>query len=120
MNRTILLLLTLIVITGSALGTYIVNHQKTTQFNAKTATDDQLKAVKMAQEQYVIKAKAGLDTRSGPCLDENLMPDWVADLVHNPRVRSDDQPENECQNFLNGKAKHFVELDLDGNVVRVQ
>ena len=120
MNRTILLLLSLVVITASALGTYYLNTRKTTLYNPQTANSEELEAVSRAQQQYVTKAKAGLDTRSGPCLDENLMPGWVADIVHNPRVRSDDLPENECKNYLSGMAKHFVELDLDGNVVRVQ
>ena len=55
-----------------------------------------------------------------PCLSENLTTGWVADLVHNPRIAEDDFPQNICQNFKNGTAKHFVEIDLSGNFVRAQ
>ncbi len=119
MNRTILLLLTLVVITATSLATYYINTKKSSQYRAGISGEAD-RAVQMAKEQYQIKKKAGVDFRLGPCLDNNLMTNWVADIVHNPRVRSDNQPENECSNYLIGKAQHFVELDVEGNVVRVQ
>src|SRR5260221_9727140 len=97
-NRTILTLVTLIVIMGSTLATYYFNNQKSSQYNPTQVSDEFRQAVQMAKEQYLIKQKAGMDFRSGPCLDNNLMSNWVADLVHNPRIRSDNQPENQCSN----------------------
>jgi hypothetical protein len=54
----------------------------------------------------------------GPCLGQ-IEPDWVLDVVHNPRTTADDLSENQCLDYTNSTAKHLVELDLDGNVVRV-
>ena len=60
------------------------------------------------------------DFSSGPCIAEELMPDWVADIAHNPREAVDNLPENQCQNYRNGTAHHFVELDPSGNVIRAE
>lgn len=73
-----------------------------------------------AKEFYNAFKAQGEDIANGPCLSENLTSGWVADLVHNPRIAEDDFPQNICQNFKNGTAKHFVEIDLDGNFVRAQ
>jgi hypothetical protein len=62
----------------------------------------------------------GVDISNGPCLSNDLMPDWVADIAHNPRQPIDNLPENQCSAFLEGKAHHFIELDLDGNLIRTQ
>lgn len=80
--------------------------------------DDQ--AVNQAQFLYREAKKRGVDLSSGPCLTEALMPGWVADLVHSPRQKIDDLPENQCRAYSNKDAKHFVELDLNGNVIRVR
>lgn len=60
------------------------------------------------------------DISTGPCLSNDLMKDWVVDIVHDPRESVDDQPHNQCQAYLEGRAKHFVELDIAGNLVRVK
>jgi hypothetical protein len=44
----------------------------------------------------------------------------VADVVHSPRDPIDDLPENQCQAYLEGRAKHFVEIDVNGNIIRVK
>ncbi len=77
-------------------------------------------AVFLAQGLYRKAVKEGVKFSSGPCLTNDLMPGWVADIVHNPRQPVDDLPGNQCQAYLEGRAKHFVELDLKGNVVRVK
>jgi len=77
-------------------------------------------AIAQAKEVYQQKKALGDDFTDGPCLTERLMDDWVVDIVHNPRLESDDLPNNQCQNFLNGTAHHFVELDIEGNLVRTQ
>ena len=45
--------------------------------------------------------------------------DYVVDIVHVPRTAEDDLLENQCQDYREGKITHFVELDKDGNVVRI-
>lgn len=71
-----------------------------------------------AKEFYNSLLAQGEDLTNGPCLTDNLTSGWVADLVHNPRLDVDNQPENQCPSYVNGTAKHFVELDLQGNFVR--
>lgn len=75
-------------------------------------------AMNNAQDLFVAYKKAGIDLSEGPCLSNDLMPGWVADLVHNPRIPSDDDLKNQCQAYLEKRAGHFIELDLNGNFVR--
>lgn len=77
-------------------------------------------ALNQAKELYQQKKGLGYDFSSGPCLTNDLTQDWVADLVHVPRIDSDNLPQNQCQAYLEGRAKHFVELDLEGNLVRIR
>ncbi len=119
LHNQLLFLLTLLVIVSSAAATYylVIKTQSNYKIGQSQTADE---AVRRALEQYAQKKSRGEDLRNGPCLNNQLMADWVADLVHNPRAKSDDLPSNQCKAFLDGKATHFVELDLDGNVVRVQ
>lgn len=77
-------------------------------------------AINQAQYFYGQKKMRGEDLSNGPCLTESLMPDFVVDIVHNPRLPIDDLPENQCQSYREGRVKHFVELDINGNLVRAQ
>lgn len=85
----------------------------------KTRTADPDLAVTKAKEAYRAKVAEEVDLSSGPCIVEDLMPGWVADVAHNPRQPMDDLPENQCAAFREGRAKHFVELDLSGEVITV-
>jgi hypothetical protein len=87
---------------------------------------EKAKAVGVAKQLYKIaKAYGDFDITKGPCIG-NPIPkvgngDWVADLVHVPRQPEDDDPANQCPLFVDGKAHHFVELDIKtGKVIRVQ
>jgi len=77
-------------------------------------------AVNQAKYFYEQKKLRGEDFSNGPCLSNDLMPGWVVDIVHQPRQAIDDLPENQCPSFIEGRAKHFVELDTLGNLVRIQ
>ncbi len=79
------------------------------------------KAVYQAQAIYKAKRNAGEDLSQGPCIANDLMPGWVADIVHKPRIEAiDDLEKNQCPSFIEGKATHFVELDPEGNILRVR
>ena len=52
----------------------------------------------------------GTDLSSGPCLGL-IATDWVCDVAHTPRLAVDNLPANQCVDFANGKAHHFVEVD---------
>ncbi len=77
-------------------------------------------AVNQAKYFYNQRKQIGEDFSSGSCLSNALMPGWVVDIVHSPRQSVDDLPENQCSAFIEGRAKHFVELDTLGNLVRAQ
>lgn len=60
---------------------------------------------------------AGADYSDGPCLSDEIVPDWVCDVAHSPRTAADNVPENQCSEY--GKsAHHFVELDTKCNFIR--
>lgn len=60
---------------------------------------------------------ANIDFSSGPCLDDNLMEDWVCDMAHDPRQPVDDIKTNQCPSF-GTKANHFIEVDENCRLIR--
>jgi len=62
---------------------------------------------------------ASIDISSGPCLSNEIQRDWVCDMVHNPRIPTDNLLDNQCSSFTKGNARHFVEVDSNCEVVRV-
>ena len=77
-------------------------------------------AVNQAKNLYEARKKEKMDFSNGPCLSDALMSGWVADIAHNPRTQIDDLPQNQCPAYREGKAKHFVELDTNGELIRVK
>ncbi len=63
---------------------------------------------------------AGTDLSNGPCLGNPIagIPTWVCDVAHQPRAAVDNEPANQCSSFRQAKAKHFVEVDEDCNVIK--
>jgi hypothetical protein len=76
-------------------------------------------AVAAAKAAYADAHSRGVDMANGPCLGV-VLPDWVADVAHDPRAPVDDDPANQCEAYRSGEAHHFVELDPDGNLIRAQ
>ena len=120
-----LLILVLFVIAVVSLA--IVYVHETNPFNApiegnyKPGLDEEIdNAVKKAMDVYKNRKDAGEDFETGPCLSNDLLPDWVVDIAHNPRQALDNLPENQCAAYIEGRAKHFVELDLEGEVIRIK
>lgn len=119
-QKTIFLIITLFVITVVSLVTVIVSEKKEAVYKPGENGEND-RAVNKAIEIYNEKKNLGYDFTNGPCLTNDLLPLWVADIVHNPRDKEIDNLEkNQCQAYLEGRAKHFVELDINGNVVRVK
>jgi len=58
---------------------------------------------------------------SSACIGNPMQsfPDYVCDLAHNPREAVDDLPENQCSAYREGKAKRFVEVDTNCNVIKI-
>jgi hypothetical protein len=44
---------------------------------------------------------------------------YSIDIVHVPRTSEDDKIENQCEEYLNGKTNHFLELNKEGNIIRI-
>ncbi len=44
---------------------------------------------------------------------------YAVDLVHVPRTAEDDLTENQCGDYMNGFVKYFIELDKNGEIVRI-
>lgn len=80
-----------------------------------------VKDIAVAQTQELCRQKLSLgeDLTVGPCLGI-MAPDWVGDVAHNPRQAVDNLPENQCPEFREGKAHHFVEVDPACNFIKVQ
>lgn len=79
-----------------------------------TVKDDILKN---ALNLYLEKKREGINMENGPCLGK-LAEDWVLDIAHNPRQPIDNKPQNQCQDFTEGKVHHFIELDPTGKLIR--
>jgi len=61
----------------------------------------------------------GRDFEVGPCLSNEILPDWVCDIAHSPRQPVDNDPANQCSAFNEAEASHFVEVDGNCNIIKV-
>ncbi len=113
-NLLVFLILTTIVIT--AFLTLTLNSG-----NPKSISRAELEtAINQANHLYRQEKSKGRDFSTGPCLSDALLPGWVVDIAHNPRLPIDDLPQNQCLVNSEGRLKHFVELDPDGNLIRAK
>lgn len=116
MPKLALLALASMVIIITAVATLLFNNvgQRTPSKSESDTASNQAKFL------YRQKKDRGEDLSSGPCLSNALMPNWVADIAHNPRLPIDDLQANQCPAYLEGRAQHFVELDPSGNLIRAK
>lgn len=78
-------------------------------------------AITAAKAAYEKARLEGRDLSSGPCIADPLpVPNWVADIAHDPRQPVDDDPANQCSTYRSGESEHFVELDPEGNLIRAE
>ncbi len=77
---------------------------------------EQQQAISGAMELYNQKKADGMEFNS-QCL--GTVDDYAVDIVHVPRTEEDNLPENQCEDYRTGKVHHFIELDKDGNIVKV-
>lgn len=66
--------------------------------------------------------KDTISYEDGPCLSDAYgfkLDDWVCDVSHNPRVEIDDDKENQCKEYVNKNANHFVEVDENCGLIRI-
>lgn len=67
--------------------------------------------VDKAKQLFQDKKSGGVSMSNGPCL--GTVDGWAVDVVHNPRTSVDDLSANQC-----GVSSHFIELDVNGNLVQ--
>jgi hypothetical protein len=99
---------------------FVLYFQRDTKFIYKQGVSAEFDRAAQAALNIFNQEAKNRDLSNGPCLTNDLIPGWVADVVHNPREQVDDLPENQCQAYIEGRAKQFVELDLKGNIVRIK
>jgi hypothetical protein len=85
---------------------------------SRTDASDRDLAIQKAKELFEQKRAEEMDFSNGPCLSDEIIPDWCADVAHNPRQPVDNRPENQCRSYREGRVHHFVELDPEGNLIR--
>lgn len=85
-------------------------------------SSDQAKAIAEAKTAFQEAQSQRQNLSAGPCIAQQLpsLPDWAADIAHNPREPVDDQPMNQCQSYRDGQTHHFVELTPTGQLIRAQ
>ena len=54
---------------------------------------------------------------SSQCL--GVVGNYAVDIVHVPRSEDDNKIENQCEAYRNNEVTHFIELDKDGNIIRI-
>ena len=87
--------------------------------NTPAQVTEQQSLITQAQQMYQKAKSLGEDFSNGPCLG-NLNSDWVVDVAHSPREAVDDQSQNQCAAFLSDKAHHFIELDTNGEIIKIE
>ena len=77
---------------------------------------EQKEAINCSFSLYETNKQKGMNF-SSQCLGS--CGNYAVDIVHGPRIDIDNLPENQCEDYKNGKISHFIELDKDRNIVRV-
>ncbi len=113
-NRLLILTLTIILITAYLT---LVTNATLPKSISKSEIDT---AINQAKHLYQQEKGRGRDFSTSLCLSDALLPNWVVDIANNPRLPMDDLPGNQCPAYLEGRARHFVELDPSGNLIRAK
>lgn len=73
--------------------------------------------VACAQALHAGIVRAGIELDS-QCLGR--CGNYSVDLVHVPRLSRDDLPENQCRDYTENITVGFIELDRNGDLVRIE
>lgn len=110
------------VILGLILLATLLNGCITDDDDDDSGEDERERAIAAAMVIYEEVAASGAELSNGPCIAEELedVPGWSVDIAHDPRQEIDNDPANQCQAFRNDQTTHFVELDVDGELIRAR
>jgi len=78
--------------------------------------EEQQDAVTCAGNLYQQAKNSGINF-SSQCLGTCSI--YSIDIVHVPRTSEDNLIENQCSDFREGKTSKFIELDKEGEIVRI-
>ena len=95
----------------------LLKHNPISSFYNKDDSSQTL-AIKKSEELYQALKNSNFDFTKGPCISNEIIPDWVTDIVHDPRQAMDDFPEIQCSAFKEGRVHHFIELDINGKFIK--
>ena len=76
----------------------------------------QQEAINCSMSLYEEKKSEGMDF-SSQCL--GTCGNYAIDIAHVPRLEEDNLEENQCQDFREGKVTRFIELDEEGEIIRI-
>jgi len=79
--------------------------------------EEQQKLIESVLNLYEQKKTEGIQFNS-QCLGS--VGDYAVDIVNVPRSNVDNLIENQCEDYRNGALKYFIELDKNGEIVRIQ
>jgi hypothetical protein len=87
-----------------------------------TSSDPAERAKQECIEECQLELNRGTYLEDGPCLTDinsrwNVR-DWVCDVAHDPRQDVDNDPKNQCTEYREGEASHFVEVTPDCQLIR--
>ena len=117
-KTTLLISLCFFILSGCNVITDVVDYTTgKVQLEQKQQVEKTLAQVKCQELCQITLTTDGQDFHIGPCLSNEIIPDWVCDIAHSPRQEVDDDPANQCKAFRTGQAHHFVELDGNCNAI---
>jgi len=86
--------------------------------NMPQEVEDQQRIIEAAQSLFEAATLNEQDLSSGPCL--GTVENYAVDITHDPRQAVDDEQKNQCQDYIDGKVSNYIELDQNGEVLRVK
>lgn len=117
----VILFVTLLLVSSGLIVTLGVAYLRTGEsILGVTISNDRSAVIEEAYLVYERYKQEGLDFSNGTCLSNELIQDWVLDIVHDPKTEVDDRPDNQCRDYILGVAHHFVELNPEGNLIRAE
>ena len=87
---------------------------------SQPAQDSQMDVYRSKCISACMATKSGKGIDNGPCLLNSIDgSDWVCDVAHDPRQDVDNLHMNQCPAFLSGTASHFIELNMECEIIRI-
>ena len=109
---------------GEQLEGEVISEDREKEEKQKTVTEEisfqeQQAVVIQARELYSQKKQEGMKF-SSQCLGVvGFNVKFVVDIIHVPRTKEDDKQKNQCEDYIEGRVNHFIELDQEGNIFRI-